>query len=111
MQLLGKEVSIWDGNFTAPVTRNYRISLCTACMGRLHDLKQTLPKNIEDNRDYPNVEFVILDYNSDDGLEDWMRRNMMEHIESGLVSYYHTTEPEYFANVAFQERSLPRCRW
>jgi len=106
MKVHGKEVLIWDGKLTVPVTREYRISLCTTCMGRLHDLKQTLPKNIEDNRDYPNVEFVILDYNSDDGLEDWMRKSMMQHIESGVVAYYRTTEPKYYSmahsrNVAF----------
>jgi len=106
MELYGRQVSIWDGTFTRSVTRHYRISLCTSCMGRTHDLKQTLPVNIRDNSDYPDVEFVILDYNSDDGLEDWMRRNMMEHVESGLVAYYHTTEPTHFhfahaRNVSF----------
>ncbi|HUT93886.1 MAG TPA: galactosyltransferase-related protein [Thermoguttaceae bacterium] len=105
-KLYGKELLSWDGNFTAPVTRQYRVSLCTTCMGRLHDLRQTLPKNIEDNRDYPNVEFVVLDYNSGDGLEEWMRKQMMEHIESGLLAYYRTTEPRYYSmshsrNVAF----------
>jgi hypothetical protein len=104
--LYGKELRCWGGDFTVPVTRHYRISLCTTCMGRLHDLRRTLPKNIEDNRDYPHLEFVILDYNSGDGLEDWMRRNMMGHIESGRVVYYRTTEPEYYSmshsrNVAF----------
>jgi len=106
MQLHGRDVSIWDGKFTRPVTRDYRISLCTVCKGRLQDLRRTLPKNIEDNRDYPHVEFVVLDYASDDGLGDWVQRNMMEHIDSGLVVYYRTAEPEYYShshsrNVAF----------
>jgi len=106
MNLHGRQVSIWDGSFTRPVARQYRISLCTTCMGRLHDLRQTLPKNIEDNRDYPYLEFVILDYNSDDGLEKWIRHNMMEHVESGLLAYYRITEPRYYTmshsrNVAF----------
>lgn len=106
MKLHGKEVSIWDGEFTVGVTRDYRISLCTTCMGRLHDLARTLPKNIDANRDYPRVEFIVLDYNSDDGLEDWMRRNMQEQIESGLVTYCRTTEPQYYSmshsrNLAF----------
>ncbi len=105
-QLYGKNVLVWDGNFTVPVTHYYRISLCTTCMSRLRDLQLTLPRNLEDNRDYPSLEFVVLDYNSDDGLGDWMRENMGEHIESGLVVYYRTSEPEYYSmshsrNVAF----------
>jgi hypothetical protein len=64
-------------------------------MGRLHHLKKTLPYNLANNQ-YKNLEFVILDYNSSDGLEEWMRLNMMNHIESGRVSYYRTSEPKFW---------------
>ena len=98
---------IWDGIFTKPVKKMYNISFCITCMDRLYDLKETLPKNIEDNKSYPNLEFVILDYNSNDGLGKWMKKNMMQHIESGKVVYYRTTEPKYFdmshsRNIAFK---------
>lgn len=73
-----------------------KISICTVCMNRLIHLSQTLPANINDNRDYPELEFVILNYNSKDGMHDWIKTNMMPHIESGLLKYYITTEPEYF---------------
>ncbi|KKL80749.1 hypothetical protein LCGC14_2001600, partial [marine sediment metagenome] len=63
---------IWDGKFTSNIRKIYKISFCTTCMGRLYNLKETLPKNIEANGEYPNVEFVILDYNSSDGLGDWV---------------------------------------
>jgi len=101
-----KTIHVWGGTFTEPVTRDYRVSICTTCMGRAHDVKVTLPKNLADNADYANVEFVILDYNSPDDLEDWMRRNMREQIESGRVAYYKTTEPTCYSmchsrNVAF----------
>jgi len=105
-----KIFNCWDGKFTKPVTKNYKISICTTVMNRLGDLKQTLPKNMEDNSDYPNLEFVILDYNSIDGLGDWIKSEMAEHIESGLVVYYRTEEPKYFdmshsRNVAFKVAS------
>jgi len=98
---------IWDGKFKAEVVKNYKVSFCITCMGRLYNLKETLPKNIEANKPYPNVEFVVLDYNSPDGLGDWMRDNMSEHIESGVVSYYRTEEPAHFSmahsrNIAFK---------
>jgi len=106
MKLHGKRIAIWNGEFVRDVARCYRISLCTTCMGRLYDLQQTLPKNIEDNRDYPNIEFVVLDYNSDDGLEKWMKDQMTEHIETGRVAYFRTTEPQHYSmshsrNMAF----------
>lgn len=53
-----------------------KISFCITCMGRLHHLKETLQKNIEDNADYENIEFLILDYNSPDGLEAWVENNI-----------------------------------
>jgi len=85
----------------------YKISYCQTCMNRLHDLKITLPLNLESNKDYPNLEFVILDYNSTDGLGDWIKENMMEQIESGRLNYYRTEEPKYYSmthsrNVAFK---------
>lgn len=87
---------LWDGSFRKEVTKYYKISFCTTCMGRLHDLKETLPLNIEALKSYPNLEFVILNYNSKDKLEEWIKKNMMKHIESGRVVYYKTEEPEYF---------------
>lgn len=83
------------------------ISLVTRCMNRLHDLKITLPKNIKDNSNYEKLEFVIIDYNSSDGLGDWINSNMMDHIESGRLNYFRTDRPNFFCpnhsqNVAFK---------
>lgn len=52
-----------------------RISFCITCMGRLHHLEETIFRNIEENADYPNLEFVLLNYNSPDGLDAWYRKN------------------------------------
>ena len=104
---MSKYGAFWNGKFHNTVQKNYSISFCTTCMGRLYTLKETLPQNIENNKDYPNLEFVILDYNSNDNLWEWMKKNMSDHIASGRVSYYRTTEPKYFSmahsrNVAFR---------
>ena len=72
------------------------ISLCTVCMNRLHHIKKTLPQNIEDNAAYPDLEFILLDYNSTDGLEEWVKNNMQEYIISGRLKYYKTSEPVFF---------------
>jgi hypothetical protein len=87
-----------------------RISICTNCMNRLHDLMVTLPVNLYHNRSYPNVEFVLLNYNSQDKMDDWVKDYMMPHIQAGTLVYVHTTEPKYYdmshsRNVSFKVAS------
>lgn len=74
-----------------------KISICTVCMNRVNHLKETLPVNIRENRHYPDLEFVLLDYNSKDGMQEWVKDNLQEHLASGLLKYYKTTEPEFFS--------------
>lgn len=92
---------IWDRKFTKPVVKNYRISLCTTCMDRLDDLSQTMPFNIA-HETYPNVEFLLLDYNSKKPLDEWAK----QYVDKGILTYYRTNEPKYYTmahsrNVAF----------
>ena len=74
----------------------HKISICTVSMNRIFHVRETLPTNIIDNHGYKNIEFVLLDYNSTDGLGEWVKNNMGEHIKSGLLKYYKTTTPNYF---------------
>lgn len=73
-----------------------KISLCTVSKNRLHHVKETLPQNIRDNVDFPMVEFVLLDYNSDDGLQEWVQKEMKSHLDSGVLQFYRTEDPDYF---------------
>jgi hypothetical protein len=87
-----------------------KISFCTVCMNRLHHLKITLPQNIKDNLDYGNIEFILLDYNSDDGLQEWVLDELHEHLKSGKVKFFRTEDPQYFhrchsRNMAFKKAS------
>lgn len=86
---------------------NYKISFCIVCMNRLHQLKETLNVNILDNYDYEPLEFVLLDYNSTDGLEEWIKENFDHHITTGRLVYYKTNKPQtwnpsHSKNVAFK---------
>lgn len=65
-------------------------------MNRLHHVRLTIPANIEDNSDYDNFEYILLDYNSSDGLEDWVKDEMAPHLKSGRLKYYRTEEPKFF---------------
>lgn len=73
-----------------------KISFCTVCMNRLSFLKETLPKNIEDNLEYGNLEFIVLNYNSADEIDEWINTEMSQYIQQGILKYIKTTEPKYF---------------
>jgi hypothetical protein len=65
-------------------------------MNRRYHLEQTLIQNIQDNLHYKNIEFVLLDYNSSDGLETWVKNNLDHYIQAGILKYFKTTEPAFF---------------
>ncbi len=73
-----------------------RISLVTTCKGRLVHLRETLPQNMADNADYPNLEFVVVDYNSEDGLKEWIKDNFRAEMRNGRLKYIHAPDPKYF---------------
>ena len=73
----------------------HRVAFCTTCKGRLVHLRRTLPTNLEHCSSAQCVH-VLLDYNSRDGLADWVRSEMQEHLQSGRLVYYRFTEPVPF---------------
>ena len=85
----------------------HKISFCIVCMNRLHQLQETLIQNMKDNADYDNLEFVLLNYNSQDGMHEWVTENFDEYIKKGKIAYYYTPEPQAFShshskNLAFK---------
>jgi hypothetical protein len=84
-----------------------KISFCTVAMNRIHHVQSTLIKNMNDNANAGELEFVLLDYNSTDGLDQWVKSNCAKYIESGILKYYKTEHPAYFdrshsRNMAFK---------
>jgi hypothetical protein len=73
-------------------TEQPRIAFCTTCKGRTQHLEQTLPRNLYDNRDYPNAVFVVLDYNSQDHLLRYLAIHHKHSIESGRLVVYSLRE-------------------
>jgi hypothetical protein len=65
-------------------------------MNRLYHLKETLPRNIEDNLAYQNLEHIVLDYNSQDDMEVWVKQHFATYIEKGRLKYYKAPDPEKF---------------
>ena len=82
-----------------------KMAFCITCMNRLHHLKETIVRNITDNI-HSDVEFVLLDYNSTDGLEEWVK-GLRDYIDSGVLNYYKTFDPPCYRrghsrNMAFR---------
>lgn len=85
----------------------YKVSFCIVVMNRLHHLKHTLELNLQHNSDYRNIEFILLDYNSSDGLEQWVKENLSGYIKEGKLIYFRTLLPNVFShshskNLAFK---------
>jgi|GEM_PF-1338451 hypothetical protein len=78
------------------INKHYKISFCITSMNRLCHIKKTLRKNIEDNIKYPEIEFVLLDYSSTDGLEDWVNNNCKKYLDSGLLKFKRIEGEKYF---------------
>ena len=69
-------------------------------MGRTHHLKQTLLQNIHDSTGpgAPDVEFVVVDYNSRDGLKEWIltEPELQPFLESDVLKYARYPEATSF---------------
>lgn len=74
-------------------SRKPTVSFCIPCGNRFWQISQTLPQNLKDNyKDRKNVEFILVDYASTDGLQEWVRDNFQEELKSGYLKYYYTEE-------------------
>src|SRR5208337_3736572 len=70
-----------------------QVAFCTTCKGRTQHIEETLPANLRDN---PAARFVLVNYNSPDHLDEFIRKGHMDAIESGRLSVYRFTEPGPF---------------
>ena len=70
-----------------------KIAFVTTCKNRTQHLSETLPANIDGN---PNSKFIVLDYNSQDGLRDYIRTAHGRALNAGqLTLYSHTDAPVF----------------
>lgn len=74
----------------------YRIGFCITCKSRLNHLSLTLPKNLEDVNGYKDAFFVVLDYNDNEGLADYIQNAHKGDLDSGRIVYYRTEDPQKF---------------
>lgn len=85
-----------------------KVSFCTTCMNRLYHLRETYPRNLERSLTFPHAEFVLLDYGGTDGVEEWVKSELGEHLSSGRLKFYRTDEPRYW--VAAHAKNIAHRR-
>ena len=78
-----------------------KISLCTPCMNRLEYLKETIGINLELIKEFNinndnKFELSLCDYDSKDGLYEYIKDNFSEFIDSGILIYTKVNNKEYF---------------
>ena len=76
-----------------------KISYCTTCKGRLWQLRQTLPINIKQTN--KKCDLVLLDYHSEDGLQEYINSNYREYLDDGRLKYYKLLTPIDGFDMAF----------
>jgi len=103
------EPRYWDEKEVVPKNRlkSYKISICTNVMDRLGDIRRTLPENIQANLSYPDLEHLVLDYNSKDDFVGWVRKDMGKWLDSGRLVVYRTEDPVGYSmahsrNISFK---------
>jgi|SRR5215472_4293571 len=70
-----------------------RVVFCTTCKNRTQHLKVTLPQNLVDNS---HAVFVVLNYNTDDDLIEYIDGEYRALIDEGrLVLYSHLDTPKF----------------
>jgi len=78
------------------------LSFCIPCKNRLYQIQHTLRKNLDDNVLHDQlIEFVLIDFDSNDGLRDWIISNFSSELSSGYLKYYYTKAlPQWHASIA-----------
>lgn len=79
-----------------------KVSFCITCKNRFYQIKKTLPKNLFDNAIFKSmVEFVLVDFDSNDGLHEWVLKQFTKELNEGYLKFYYTCElPFWHASVA-----------
>ncbi len=92
-------------NPKSSVQNPIKLSLCTVVMNRFDHLVVTLENNLRVARQFNGqVDINVLDYNSTDGLEDYLFNQdwFVQGVKDGLLHYYKNFTAGYY------HRTLPK---
>jgi hypothetical protein len=77
------------------VVNRAKISFCTTCKNRLWQLAHTMPQNLAAIEADGRAEMVLVNYNSPDQLDTWIRQ-FRSAIEAGTFRYVQERSDPYF---------------
>lgn len=76
---------------------NMKVSFVTRCMNRLEHIKQTYLFNIDiAAQSGLDFEFVLLDWSSTDGLQEWIKSNLSNYIKKDIVKVITVKDQNIF---------------
>jgi hypothetical protein len=79
----------------APLKPVLKISFCTTCKNRLWQLRHTMPPNIAAIEADGCSEMVLVNYNSEDGLDEWIGQ-FRPAMDAGTLRYVHERSDPHF---------------
>jgi N-terminal domain of galactosyltransferase len=79
-----------------------KVSFCITCKNRFYQISKTLPANLEGNKSHKDsIEFILVDFNSDDGLKEWIFANFNQALSEGYLKYFYTDAlPKWHGSIA-----------
>jgi hypothetical protein len=83
----------------APLTNAINISFCTTCCNRFTQFAKTFDRNASTLQSHIDVEWVILDFNSSDGLDSFMAEQL-PRLSSRIVYAREASGRSWHASVA-----------
>jgi len=93
-----------EQNLNVPnIPSSKKLTFAIAVLNRTEQIEQTLIQNLEDNYlNKENIEFVLIDFGSNDGFRDWIRfQNLRKYTNSEYFKYYETDALDFWhASVA-----------
>lgn len=79
--------------------RHFKVGYCTTAYNRIESIEKTLPINLRRKKN--DEQLVIVDYNSTDGLYDYIKENFHDFVRSGDIKYiFLKTLPYYNCPIA-----------
>jgi hypothetical protein len=90
---------------------NPRLSLCSAAFNWLPQIKKIFHANIEVLRNHPDIEWVLFDYASQDGLEEWIRNQGGVPTNFRYVREENEAAAWHAAKIKNKALRLGRGRW
>ena len=80
------------------------IAFCTTCRGRAQHIKETLPRNLADNK---KAKFIILDYGSPDDLVPYLLKEHWRDIVRGRLIVYQFQADAF--HMSHAKNMVHRC--